>query len=64
MENLNSVELNIEKGIFKVNEKNLSNVSCFNLHFENGMFTLTVGGDYYATGKIKAPDKASAEFKE
>lgn len=50
---LKKLKLNVKKGTLKVNGQDLSDVSCFNIHFENGLFTLTLENKYYSSGKIK-----------
>ncbi len=38
MEELRTVELDVQKGVFNVNGIDLSNVSGFNLTFDKGLF--------------------------
>lgn len=64
MSSLKTLELNTETGEFKVNGQNLSDVSKFNLHFENGLFHLEVANCFYATGKIIRPKDKDVSVTE
>lgn len=64
MKELKTVKLNVEKGKFEVNGENFSDVSVFNLHFENGIFQLEFTENYYATGQKMRPIYKDASITE
>ncbi|WP_124098330.1 hypothetical protein [Ruminococcus sp. Marseille-P6503] len=64
MRKLKTVELNVEKDELKVNGENLSDVSEFNLHFDDGIFRLEIAEDFYATGEKKRPKNKGASIME
>lgn len=51
MQELKTLELDIEKGTLKVNGSDYSNVSFFALIFEHGVFKLSFRSDFFADGK-------------
>ena len=64
IESLKTLELDAENGKLILNGKDVSNVSSFELKFGNGVFELSLTNSFYATGKMKAPDKTSAKTTE
>lgn len=61
------LELDVKAGKLTVNGVDYSDISKFNLHYENGLFELDVTDKFYATGKKiaeSAMNKLSANLKE
>lgn len=56
MENLRTVEIDVQKGVFKVNGNDLSNVSGFSLTFDKGLFQLEVTERFSADGTKMRPE--------
>ena len=57
MENLRTVELDVQKGVFNVNGIDLSNVSGFSLTFDKGLIQLEVTERFCADGtKTRSPE--------
>ena len=64
---LKKLELDVKTGKLTVNGADYSDVSKFNLHYENGLFALEITDKFYATGKkIAEPvkNKLSNSSKE
>lgn len=60
---LKKIELDVEAGKLLVNGVDYSDISKFNLHYENGLFELDFTGRYYATGKKIAESANSKPSK-
>lgn len=56
MEELRTVELDVQKGVFNVNGIDLSNVSGFSLTFDKGLFQLEVTERFSADGTKMRPE--------
>lgn len=61
MENLRTVELDVQKGVFNVNGIDLSNVSGFSLTFDKGLIQLEVTERFSADGTKMRPENQGAE---
>ncbi|MBR1740235.1 MAG: hypothetical protein IJ737_08070 [Ruminococcus sp.] len=62
-EDLKTVEIDVEKGVIKVNGNNLPDVDFFELRFE-GSWHLSVRANYRVHGMKKAPEYAGAKTTE
>lgn len=60
MEELRTVELDVQKGVFNVNGIDLSNVSGFSLTFDKGLIQLTVTERFSADGSKMRPENQGA----
>lgn len=60
MEELITVELDVQKGVFNVNGIDLSNVSGFSLTFDKGLFQLEVTERFSADGTKMRPENQGA----
>ncbi len=56
MEELRTVELDVQKGVFNVNGIDLSNVSGFSLTFDKGLLQLEVIERFSADGTKMRPE--------
>lgn len=56
MEELRTVELDVQKGVFNVNGIDLSNVSGFSLTFDKGLIQLEVIERFSADGTKMRPE--------
>lgn len=56
MEELRTVELDVQKGVFNVNGIDLSNVSGFSLTFDKGLLQLEVTECFSAGGTKMRPE--------
>lgn len=61
MEELRTVELDVQKGVFNVNGIDLSNVSGFSLTFDKGLIQLEVTERFSADGTKMRPENQGAE---
>ena len=61
MEELITVELDVQKGVFNVNGIDLSNVSGFSLTFDKGLIQLEVTERFSADGTKMRPENQGAE---
>ena len=61
MEDLRTVELDVQKGVFNVNGIDLSNVSGFSLTFDKGLLQLEVTERFSADGTKMRPENQGAE---
>ncbi len=61
MEELRTVELDVQKGVFNVNGIDLSNVSGFSLTFDKGLLQLEVTERFSADGTKMRPENQGAE---
>lgn len=61
MEELLTVELDVQKGVFNVNGIDLSNVSGFSLTFDKGLLQLEVTERFSADGTKMRPENQGAE---
>lgn len=61
MEELRTVELDVQKGAFNVNGIDLSNVSGFSLTFDKGLLQLEVTERFSADGTKMRPENQGAE---
>lgn len=60
MENLRTVEIDVQKGVFKVNGNDMSNVSGFGLTFDKGLIQLEVTERFSADGTKMRPENQGA----
>ena len=60
MENLRTVEIDVQKGVFKVNGNDMSNVSGFSLTFDKGLIQLEVTERFSADGTKMRPENQGA----
>lgn len=60
MQRIKRIEIDVDAKVFKVNNKDFSDVSKFSLVFENGLFCLNVMERFYASGKKMRPKDKDA----